>query len=197
MWTGLHILTRQCHIIVPSAHCTTEVTRDIATSIYTYVFLSATWSAVTYKYMYVKASLFWDFTQSRIVVLYRRRDNLSTQSSRVKQPKYPSSGIARPSKKGPISCPETSVRNYHCMLRKMSQERNFIYTATQAWNLKYVRVSECHLGQCHRYVLVDQCRLRHQHVIKCFSVLVFYQRYAGATNCQMVHHHVVYPSAHL
>ena len=137
------------------------------------------------------------YAESNCSFVQTFRDNLSIQSSRVKQSKYPSSWIARPLKKGPISCPETSVRNYHCMPRKMSQERNFISTATQAWNHKYVRVSECHLGQCHRYVLVDQCRLRHQHVIKCFSVLVFYQRYAGATNCQMVHHHVVYPSAHL
>ena len=104
------------------------------------------------------------YAESNYSFVQTFRDNLSISSSKVKQSEYPSSWIAGPLKRP--SCPETSATNYHCILRKISKERNFIYTATQALNHKYVRVSECHLGQCHWYVLVDQCRLRHQHVNK-------------------------------
>ena len=41
------------------------------------------------------------------------RDNLSVPSSKVK----------KPSKGGPIGCPETSVRNYHCTLHNIPEER--------------------------------------------------------------------------
>jgi hypothetical protein len=51
------------------------------------------------------------------------RYNLSIPSSRIK--KYNSSSsfwISCPLKKGQTGCPETSVRNYHCILSNVSEE---------------------------------------------------------------------------
>ena len=55
------------------------------------------------------SSIFWDFTQLRLVVWYQMfQDNISV----------PSSGV----KKGPIGCPETLVSNYHSTLCNMPEE---------------------------------------------------------------------------
>jgi hypothetical protein len=130
------------------------------------------------------------YAASNCSFVQRFWDNLSILSSSVKQ-------IVRTLKVGPIVCPETSVRNCHFVLRKIPKERNFIYTPAEASNDKHVRVSECHFGQSLGYVLVDWFRLRHQHIIIRNSqcCLLFYQRYAGATPCQPVHGHAMYPSA--
>jgi hypothetical protein len=45
------------------------------------------------------------------------RDNLSVSSSRARQSKKT---IYLPLKMGPIGCPETSVRNYHYVLRNIT-----------------------------------------------------------------------------
>jgi hypothetical protein len=57
--------------------------------------------------MLMRLALFWDITQRRVVILYRRF------SSR------PSSSL----KMGPIRCPETSVKNYHWTLRNIPEDR--------------------------------------------------------------------------
>jgi len=53
--------------------------------------------------MYVKFSLFWEIAQRRAVIPYRR--------------------FGTTLKMGPISCPETSVWNYHSMLRNILEKR--------------------------------------------------------------------------
>jgi hypothetical protein len=53
--------------------------------------------------MYMKFSLFWEITQRRAVIPYRR--------------------FGTTLKMEPISCPEMSVRNYHSMLRNILEKR--------------------------------------------------------------------------
>jgi hypothetical protein len=57
----------------------------------------------------LRYALFWNVTQRRVVILYRR----------VKL----SSWNSWPLKMGPIPCPETSVKYYHMMLRNIPEER--------------------------------------------------------------------------
>lgn len=60
----------------------------------------------------MRCAFFWDFTQRRLVVCYRRfGDNLSFLSSMAKQSKK----SVWPSKMRPISYSETSVINYHLL----------------------------------------------------------------------------------
>ena len=55
-------------------------------------------------------------------VLPAFRNNLSVPPSRVKKSKNPSSWIFWPLKMESIDCPETSVKNYHPMLRNISED---------------------------------------------------------------------------
>jgi hypothetical protein len=62
----------------------------------------------------------------RMVILYRRcgincRSYLKGPSS-----SWHSSWTAWPLNRGPIGCPETSLRNYHCTLRKLPEERRSV-----------------------------------------------------------------------
>jgi hypothetical protein len=85
-----------------------------------------------------RSALYWVIKQRIVVVPYRRfgttyRADLQGSrnllpwippppSSRVKKSKY---FIFLPLKMGPISCPETSVRNYHYTLRSNLEERSY------------------------------------------------------------------------
>jgi len=69
--------------------------------------------------MWVRYALFGDFMQRRIVVSYRRfgktyRSQLQGSSISL---------TIWPLKMGPIGCPETSVKNYYLMPRKIPKER--------------------------------------------------------------------------
>jgi hypothetical protein len=86
----------------------------------------------------VRSALFWDITQRRVVILYRRfgttfRSHLQGWRSPIRvgsrlnrvfflQAFY-SSWTSWPLKMGPISCPETSVNEYHSTLRYTPEER--------------------------------------------------------------------------
>jgi hypothetical protein len=59
--------------------------------------------------MLMRSALFWDITQRRMVILYRRFGTT-----------YPSFLLL---KLGPIGCPETSVKDYHSTLRNIPEER--------------------------------------------------------------------------
>jgi hypothetical protein len=58
------------------------------------------------------SAIFWDFTRRRKIQMFR--ENLSVQSS-VKR--------SLPMKMGPISWPETYLRNFHSTLRKIPKQR--------------------------------------------------------------------------
>ena len=63
----------------------------------------------------LRSALFWDITQLIVVILETFRYNISVPFSRVKK--------SERLKKGPLGCPETSVKNYHCTLRNIPEER--------------------------------------------------------------------------
>jgi hypothetical protein len=69
--------------------------------------------------MYMRSELFWNNTQRRVVILYRRfgtthRSHLQGSRSRIRK---------GPLKMGPVGCLETSVQNYQSTLRNIPQER--------------------------------------------------------------------------
>jgi hypothetical protein len=65
------------------------------------------------------SALFWDITQRRVVVPYRRFG--TTYRSHLQGPSS-FSGTVCPAKRGPIGCPETSVQNFHSALRNIPEE---------------------------------------------------------------------------
>ena len=72
----------------------------------------------------MRSLLFWDVTQRRLVIIYRRFG--TTYLSRLQG----SSSSARPLKIRPIRCPETSVNNYQSTLRNIPEERSQGYYFT-------------------------------------------------------------------
>jgi hypothetical protein len=71
----------------------------------------------------MRSTLFWDITQRRVEILYRRfgttyRSHL--QGSRCPRRKL---GLLDPWRWDPIGCPETSVHNYHSTLRNIPEQR--------------------------------------------------------------------------
>jgi hypothetical protein len=63
----------------------------------------------------MRTAVFWTLTQRVVVIRYRRfgitsRDHLQGLILNM----------------GPTGCPETSVRNYHYSLRKISEDRSFL-----------------------------------------------------------------------
>ena len=70
------------------------------------------------SYLWLRSSIFWDISQRRVVIPYRRFGTtyrFYLQRSRIVP------GLLL--KMGPIRCPETSVRKYHCNLRNIPEER--------------------------------------------------------------------------
>jgi hypothetical protein len=61
--------------------------------------------------MVVGSALFWNITQFRVVILYRRFETT-----------YRSSWTSWPLKVGPICCPETSVKGYYSTLNNIPEE---------------------------------------------------------------------------
>jgi len=64
----------------------------------------------------MKSALFWDITQHRVEIPYRRFG--TTYRSHLQ-----GSRTLWPLKMRPTSSPETSVRNYHSTLRNIPEER--------------------------------------------------------------------------
>jgi hypothetical protein len=95
---------------------------------------------------------------------------------------------------GPIGCPETSVRNYHFILLKSQKSAiSFIPRRKHEITNMYCTCFWVPLGsvpqvRTGRSVWLAAPALNYT----CSSVLVFYQRYAGATHSQLVHHHAMY-----
>ena len=69
---------------------------------------------------YMKSALFWSITQCRLVVFLSKFRDLSVPYSVAKTS---TTWIFLPLKIGPISCPETSVKNYQYRLRNIPEER--------------------------------------------------------------------------
>ena len=83
----------------------------------------------------LRSVLFWNITQNRVVIPYRRfRTTYRSclQRSRVKKSKKTSWLL----KMGPIGCRETSVRNYHSTLCNRSRVKKSKNTSWQSWPLK-------------------------------------------------------------
>jgi hypothetical protein len=70
---------------------------------------------------YLRSSLFWDFTQRRLVVSYQNFG--TTYRSHFHFKMKNSSWTTWPLKLGPIGCHETSVTNHQSTLRKIQEER--------------------------------------------------------------------------
>jgi len=66
--------------------------------------------------MQKRSALFWDSAQRRVLIPYRRFG--TTHRSHLK-----GTGFIVPWKPGPICWPGTSVRNYHCTLPGVPEER--------------------------------------------------------------------------
>jgi hypothetical protein len=77
-----------------------------------------------------------------MVVIPHRRFRTS-YNSHLQWSKYPTT-IYWPLKMGPISCPETSERNYHFTLRNIPQGRRPYIFRTGAWN--HASVSPLHIS---------------------------------------------------
>jgi hypothetical protein len=65
----------------------------------------------------MRSALFWDFTQRRMIVCYRRFGTTYRPCHQVSR-----SRLLDPWRWDPIGCPETSVTNYLSTLRKLPEE---------------------------------------------------------------------------
>jgi len=74
-------------------------------------------------------ALFWDITQRIVVIPYRRFE--TTYRSHLQEIQGDFLEISWPYKKGPIVCPETSLRNYHYMLSYIPEERRSLLLLSQ------------------------------------------------------------------
>ena len=82
----------------------------------------------------LRSALFRDFTQRRVVIPCRRfGKTYRSHLQGTRSPRRISSWTYWPMKMGSISCPETSVRNYHFTLCKIPEEPRF-HIAAKAWN---------------------------------------------------------------
>jgi len=83
----------------------------------------------------MRSALFWDFYAAwNGSFLPAFRDNLSIPSSKFKQSKV----TDRRFKMVPIVCPETSIGNYHCRLRKIPKECRS-QTTSRCWFMYFIR----------------------------------------------------------
>jgi hypothetical protein len=64
--------------------------------------------------MLIRSALYWDITQRRVVIAYRR---FGTYLAHLK------------GQMGPIRCPETSVKDYLSTLRNKPEERRYLTTS--------------------------------------------------------------------
>jgi hypothetical protein len=64
--------------------------------------------------MLIKSVLFWDITQRRAVVVYRRFGIMYLSHFKVQEVQE---------EKGPICCPETTANNYNATLHNIAEER--------------------------------------------------------------------------
>jgi hypothetical protein len=73
----------------------------------------------------IRSALFWDITQRRVIILYRRDGTTNRfQLQGCRSPRIElSSWTSWPLKMGPIGCLETSVQNCHSTLRNIPEER--------------------------------------------------------------------------
>ena len=89
----------------------------------------------------MRSPLFWDLTQLRLVVCYRRfgttsRSNLQRSSSATRRVKHQevSSRITWPLQMGSIGCHETSETNYHSTQPNITEERRYHLHGVGRWN---------------------------------------------------------------
>jgi hypothetical protein len=68
-----------------------------------------------------RSALFWDITQRRVAILYRRFG--TTCRSHLQGSRSLGLWASWPLKMGPICCLETSVKDYHWTLRNIREER--------------------------------------------------------------------------
>jgi len=81
----------------------------------------------------MRTALFWVITQGVAVFI----TDVSGNTYRVPSSRY------RPLKKGPIGCPETSVRNYHYTLRNSSEERSSLLLGGGSLKSQELRNFDC------------------------------------------------------
>jgi hypothetical protein len=72
------------------------------------------------------SALFWDITQRRVVILYRRFGTTYLSNCCT----------SWPLKMGPICCPETSVKGHHSTLRNIPEER-------RSQMISYITKTQC------------------------------------------------------